>query len=92
MISIDLEESDVLIRRVSNGWVVKYISENDPNYLMTYVFSDEPHNNYTVSAATSLLDTLFHSFECYFQSKREGGIKMELKEKGWTQEEELEEE
>lgn len=86
--NINLEEEDVLIKRVSNGWIVKHISENDSDFMMTHVFSDNKNVSHNLSSHSSLLDVLFYSFNIYFQTKRQGGIVMTLEESGWQKNEE----
>ena len=40
MTKIDIDEDDIVIRRVSNGWLVKSLSEHNENYFISKVFED----------------------------------------------------
>tara|TARA_Y100000592_G_C5194637_1_gene187723 strand:- start:149 stop:412 length:264 start_codon:yes stop_codon:yes gene_type:complete len=85
MANIKINESDVVIKRVSNGWIVNYVSENDSDYVLTKVFEDANDADFKFSSAYSLISTLFYCFDGYFQSKNSAGIVMKLKEKGYDQ-------
>ena len=83
MANIKLEETDLVIKRVSNGWIVNYVSESDTDYVITKVFEDSEDSDFNVSSAYSLISTLHYCFDSYFQSKRTAGIVVELKENGY---------
>ena len=85
MANIKIKESDVVIKRVSNGWIVNHLSEDCGDYVLTKVFEDSEDVDFNVSSAYSLISTLFYCFDGYFQSKNSAGIFMELKEKGYNQ-------
>ena len=86
MTKIDIEEDDLVIRRVSNGWLVKSVSSNDENYIITKVFEDAD-DTFNIAAASSLRNLIHECFEAYTQSKRCPGLVINLKEKGWSEDE-----
>ena len=86
MTKIDIEEDDLVIRRVSNGWLVKSVSNNDKNYIITKVFEDS-EDVFNIAAASSLRNLIHECFEAYIQSKRCPGIVVNLKEEGWYKDE-----
>tara|TARA_B100001123_G_scaffold319159_1_gene357776 strand:- start:224 stop:484 length:261 start_codon:yes stop_codon:yes gene_type:complete len=83
MPKIELEEGDILIRRVRNGWIAKSISEADPEYIVTDVYS-KPGKLEIEEALCSLL---YEQFAGYTQSKRRGGVSITLEEEGWENDE-----
>ena len=86
MTKIDLEEDDLLIRRVSNGWLVKTVSPNDKNYIISRVFEDSDCD-FNISASSSLRNLIYECFNSYIQSKRCPGLTISLNEKGWYEDE-----
>jgi len=85
MTNIKLEEG-FLIKRVTNGWTVQMLSENDSNFILTYVYEDEGIGDFTICAASSLKNLIHECFESYMQSKRSPGLYLEVKKKGWCEE------
>ena len=85
MPNIELNENDIVIKRVSNGWVVNHTSESDSNHVLTKVFEDSQDLNFDIDSAYSLISTLYYCFDEYLQSKKSAGIVIELKEKGYDQ-------
>ena len=85
MANVKINESDVVIKRVSNGWIVNHVSESGCDHVLTKVFEDSDGDDFNVSSAYSLISTLHYCFEGYFQSKRNAGIDMFLKEKGYDE-------
>ena len=83
---IDIEEDDLLIRRVSNGWLVKSVSPSDENYIISRVFEDSDHD-FNIAASSSLRNLIHDCFDSYMQSKRSPGLVVSLKEKGWCEDE-----
>ena len=86
MTKIDFEEDDLLIKRVLNGWLVKSVSPNDENYIMTRVFED-PDGVFNTAAASSLRNLIHECFNVYIQSKSCPGLVINLKEKGRDEDE-----
>ena len=85
----NIEDTDIIIRRVANGWIVFSGSEYEEDHFITTVYEEE-HDNLTYRSEA--LMHLFHEhFSGYTQSKKQGGIKLEVREKGWDIEYEEEE-
>ena len=87
----------VTIIRAQNGWILEEEREDefDEGYGVTQqVFEDEEHPNQTYSEASSLANLLWSAFQLHYQSKWEGGITLDVHEKGREEEfmEEYEEE
>ena len=87
MTKIDIDEDDLIIRRVSNGWLVKSLSEHDSNYLLRKVFEDSD-GEFNIAAANSLRNLIYEYFDSYIQGKRCPGIVINIKQKGWSEENE----
>ena len=84
----NIEDTDIIIRRVSNGWIVFAGSEYEEGCFATTVYEDDE----TEWGEQEALMHLFREhFDAYTQSKKQGGIKLEVREKGWDIEYEEEE-
>ena len=84
----NIEDTDIIIRRAANGWIVFSGSEYEADHFMTSVYEDDE----TEWGEHEALINLFHEhFSGYTQSKKQGGIKLEVREKGWDIEYEEEE-
>ncbi len=85
----EIEDTDIIIRRAANGWIVFSGSEYiDGHSITTFHVPDE-----TEWGEHEALANLIHAhFSHLTQSKRRGGIKMEVRRKGWDIEYEEEEE
>jgi hypothetical protein len=81
----EIEDTDIIIRRAANGWIVFSSSEYDEGHFTTTVYEE---------AETELgeAETLIHLFHDYFpgyiQSKNRGGIRLEVRVKGYVDEDE----
>ena len=83
----NIEDTDIIIRRVSNGWIVFSASEHEADHFMTTVYEERE----TEWGEHEALINLFHEhFPGYTQSKKQGGIKLEVREKGYAYEEDNE--
>ena len=87
----------VTIIRAQNGWILEEEIEHefDENCSVTQqVFEDEEHPSQSYSEANSLANLLWSAFQLHYQSKWEGGITLDVHEKGREEEfiEEYEEE
>jgi len=83
----EIKDTDIIIRRAANGWIVFSGSEYEADHFMTTVFEDgEPWGE-----QESLMHLFREHFSGYTQSKKQGGIKLEVREKGWDIEYEREE-
>ena len=75
----EIEDTDIIIRRAANGWIVFSSSEYDEDHFMTSVYEDTE----TEWGEQEALMHLFREhFSMYTQSKNQGGIKLEVREKG----------
>ena len=84
----NIEDTDIIIRRAANGWIVFSGSEYEADHFMTSVYEDDE----TEWGEQEALMHLFREhFSGYTQSKKQGGIKLEVREKGWDIEYEEEE-
>ena len=75
---------NILIRRVSNGWLVIRSTETSSE---SFVYEDTEVGNWV---SESLYNLLCDQFECYMQSKRTSGIKISFSHKTREEEEENE--
>jgi len=83
---IEIDEDDLVIRRVSNGWLVNFVSPNDRNFIMSKVFEDAD-DAFNIAAASSLRNLIHECFNAYIQSKRCPGLTISLNERGWCEDE-----
>ena len=84
----NIEDTDIIIRRAANGWIVFSGSEYEADHFMTILYEERE----TEWGEHEALINLFHEhFSGYTQSKKQGGIKLEVREKGWDIEYEEEE-
>lgn len=81
----NIEDTDIIIRRVSNGWVVFTGSEYESDHFTTSVYEDDESEWGEHKALMGLIQEHFSGFT---QSKKHGGIKLEVREKGYNSEEE----
>ena len=86
MTKIEIDEDDLVIRRVSNGWLVNFVSPNDENFIMSKVFEDTD-DTFNIAAASSLRNLIHECFDSYIQSKRCPGLTISLNERGWSEDE-----
>ena len=85
----NVEDTDIIIRRVSNGWVVFSGSEYEADHFIATVHEEGE----TEWGEYEALVGLFREhFEDYTQSKNRAGIKLEVREKGYAFEEDEEDE
>jgi hypothetical protein len=76
---------DLLIKRVSNGWVVVTGSHHDEEATIIAVHEDTESEH---GMKESLYHMLVEVFEVYMQSKRTSGLKISFSEKTREQEDE----
>ena len=77
---ISLSYNDVIISRVSNGWILKIQEETvgGESILKTHVYEDEVHGEN--ASAEALAHCLWEAFNEYTRTKRQGGITFEVKQ------------
>ena len=79
----EIKDTDIIIRRAANGWIVFSGSEHEADHFMTTVYeeSDTEWGDH---------EALIHLFREHFsghtQSKKQGGIKLEVRVKGYAHE------
>jgi len=83
----NIEDTDIIIRRVSNGWIVFSGSEYEANHFMTTVYEDDEVEWGEHEALIGLFREHFFNF---VQSKKTGGIKLEVQKLGYSCEEDEE--
>jgi len=77
----EIEDTDIIIRRAANGWIVFSGSEHEESCFITTVYEEGD----TEWAEADTLIHLFHDhFPGYTQSKKLGGIKLEVREQGYA--------
>ena len=82
-----IEDTDLIIRRAANGWIVFSGSEYDEGHFIVTVHEEGE----TEWGEHEALMYLFREhFFGYTQSKNRGGIKLEVREKGYAFEEDEE--
>jgi hypothetical protein len=87
-LQVDFAHGDIAIRRVSNGWVVYSGSEYEEDHFITAVYEDPEYGE--AAESNSLLHLIQEQFDSYIQTKKRGGIKLEVREKGYSYEEDEE--
>jgi hypothetical protein len=88
MMKSNIETTDVIIRRISNGWIVFSGSEYEADHFMTTVHEDDETE---WGECEALIGLFREHFDAYTQSKKHGGIKLEVREQGYAFEEDEEE-
>jgi hypothetical protein len=81
----EIEDTDIIIRRAANGWIVFSGSEYEEDHFMTTVYEESETEWGEHEALMHLFREHFNDFA---QSKKQGGIKLEVREKGYAFEEE----
>jgi hypothetical protein len=77
----EIEDTDIIIRRADNGWIVFSGSEYEEGHFITTVY-EETMTEW--GEAETLMHLLREHFSEYVQSKKRGGIKLEVQEKGYA--------
>jgi len=75
---IDVKEGDIIFRLAANGWIVETFESE--SLLQTIVVEEE--GSVSKPESESLVRALWGAFDYYFQSKHNGGIVVEYKDKG----------
>ena len=77
----EIKENDIVIRRAANGWIVHKSSAYEPGYFITLVYEDDgtPSGN-----NEAFIRMLRENFSEVIQSKKQGGISLEVKEHGYA--------
>ena len=80
----EIEDTDIIIRRAANGWIVFTGSEYEADHFIVTVH-EEGETEWGEQEA--LIHLFREHFSMYTQSKKQGGIKLEVREKGYALEE-----
>ena len=83
----EIEDTDMIIRRAANGWIVFSGSEYEEDHFMTTVYEEDETEWGKQEALIHLIQEQFCDL---VQSKKRGGIKLEVREKGYSFEEDEE--
>ena len=79
-----IEDTDIIIRQAANGWIVFTGSEYEEDHFIATVYEEGE----TEWGEHEALIHLFHDhFPGYIQSKNRGGIRLEVRVKGYAHEE-----
>jgi hypothetical protein len=79
----DFKDGDIVIRRVLNGWIVYSGSDYDDNHVVTTVHEQGPGE---WDAQETLISLIREYFSDQVQQKTHGGIKFEVRVKGYADE------
>jgi hypothetical protein len=74
---IEIEEGDVVFKRVHNGWIIHGVAENEEACMQTYVVEDTSDD-----PSEALCRALWEAFNPYYRSKHCGGIEVRHKKTG----------
>ena len=77
----EIKDTDIIIRRADNGWIVFSGSEYDEGHFITTVYEETATE---WGEAETLVHLLCEHFSGYTQSKKRGGIKLEVREQGYA--------
>jgi len=77
----NIEDTDIIIRRAANGWVAFSGSEYESDHFITSVYEDDESEWGEHKALIGLIQEHFSGFT---QSKKHGGIKLEVRENGYA--------
>ena len=77
----EIKEDDVLITRATNGWIVQKPSVFEPEHLVTLVYEDDGSS---MGEAKAFMRMIREIFPDMVQSKKRGGVSLEVKEYGYS--------
>ena len=77
----EIKEDDVLITRATNGWIVQKPSVFEPEHLVTLVYEDDGSQMGEAKAFAKMVREVFPDMA---QSKKRGGVSLEVKEYGYS--------
>ena len=84
----EIEDTDIIIRRAANGWIVFSGSEYEADHFITTVYEEDDTE---WGEHEALIHLIREQFCDLVQSKKRGGIKLEVREKGYSFDEDEEE-
>ena len=77
----EIKEDDILITRATNGWIVQKPSVFEPEHLVTLVYEDDGSS---MGEAKAFMRMLREVFPDMIQSKKRGGVSLDVKEHGYN--------
>ena len=78
---LEIEDDDVVIRRATNGWIAYKVSLFEPEHLVTLVYEDDGSPMGEAEAFARMIREVFPDM---VQSKKRGGVSLEVKECGYA--------
>jgi hypothetical protein len=78
---LKIEDDDVVIRRATNGWIAYKISLFEPEHFVTLVYEDDGSPTGEAKAFERMIREVFPDM---VQSKKRGGVSLEVKEHGYS--------
>ena len=78
---LEIEDDDVVIRRATNGWIAYKVSLFEPEHLVTLVYEDDGSS---MGEAKAFMRMIREVFPDMVQSKKRGGVSLEVKEYGYA--------
>ena len=85
----EIEDTDIIIRRAANGWIVFSGSYYEEDHFTVTVHEEDEAE---WGECEALIGLFREHFDAYTQSKKMGGIKLEVRKKGYAFEEDEEDE
>ena len=79
----EIEDTDIIIRRAANGWIVFSASEYEADHFMATVYEEDETE---WGEHETLIHLIREQFCDLVQSKKRGGIKLEVRVKGYAHE------
>lgn len=79
----EFTEGDILIRRATNGWIVFSYSYDAPDGIQTLLYEE---TGMAFDGAVAFIRLIRENFYDIVQSKKQGGVKLEIAEKGYGEE------
>lgn len=77
------EDDDIVIRRATNGWIAHKAAVFEPEHWVTLVYEDDGSSMGEAEAFARMIREVFPDM---VQSKKRGGVKLEVAEKGYDEE------
>ena len=84
----EIEDTDIIIRRAANGWIVFSGSGYEEGHFIATLYEEGETER---GEPEALIHLFREHFSGYTQSKKHGGIKLEVRENGYAHEEDEDE-
>lgn len=76
-----IKDDDVVIRRATNGWIAHKASVFEPEHFVTLVYEDDGSSMGEAEAFARMIREVFPDM---VQSKKRGGVSLEVEEYGYS--------